>query len=69
MSGYRHNRTKDLEITTYYDDVLSSLEGRPLEDFLIALSKSRVLSARLFDLISGNEDPVGADVSDSDGNS
>ena len=49
MSGYRHNKTKELKITTYHDEILNTLEARPLVDFLVALPKSRVLSARLFD--------------------
>ena len=50
MSGYRDKDTKDLQITVFYDDMLSDRDGRPLEDFMIALPKNQVLSARLFDL-------------------
>ena len=50
MSGYRDKDTKDLRITVHYANVLSARKGRSLEDFLVALPKDQVLSARLFDL-------------------
>ena len=53
MSGYRDGQ-QELRITTSYaakqDDELMAGRGLPLDDFVVALPKSRIVSARPFDV-------------------
>ena len=53
MSGHRDKR-QELKITTSYTDKFnedpSSAANSPLGDFVVALAKSRIVSARLFDV-------------------
>ena len=50
MSGYRRPKDRQLEITVYYQHALQDAGRDGLMDFLVALPKNRILSARRFDL-------------------
>lgn len=50
MSGYRRAKNRQLEITVYYQQALRDAGLDGLMEFLVALPKSRILSARRFDL-------------------
>ncbi|MYA18648.1 MAG: hypothetical protein F4Z28_18750 [Gammaproteobacteria bacterium] len=50
MSGYRRPNNKRLKITVYYQEPLRKAGRDGLLDFLVALPKDRIVSARRFDL-------------------
>ena len=50
MSGYRRPKDRRLKITVYYQDALRKAGVDGLMNFLVALPKDRIVSARRFDL-------------------
>ena len=50
MSGYRRPKDRLLKITVYYQQALRDAGRDGLMNFLVALPKNRILSARRFDL-------------------
>lgn len=50
LSGYRKGETLELELTTYYDEVLNSDVDVVTESFLVTVPVREIMHAHLFDL-------------------
>ena len=48
-SGYRHNETQELVITTNYAPTISELDSHELRNLKVAFPAREIVSARLFD--------------------